>query len=171
LIAQLSHQKWRGAIIGPHGSGKSTLLETLIRPLQLSGVTVYAITLQNAQRRLPAGFLPAAPRERSLLVIDGYEQLAWFERYRLNRHCRRTRCGLLVTSHAPLNISTLIELNPDSHLVQKLVEELSARVLTPVRLTDVLSSRQRHGANVREIFFDLYDRHEQLQHRICGRRL
>jgi hypothetical protein len=98
---------------------------------------------------------------RSLIVIDGYEQLGWLQRARLKRRCRRAGHGLLVTAHAPTNIPTLIRLAPDRRLVQQLVLDLTAQVSTPITPADVAASHACHGSNVREIFFDLYDRHEQ----------
>ncbi|MCI0332005.1 MAG: molybdopterin-guanine dinucleotide biosynthesis protein B [Planctomycetes bacterium] len=161
-MAQLAARKWRGAIVGPHGCGKSTLLETLKPMLRGAGIRVREITLRDKQRRLPAGFLTLLP-PRGLTIVDGYEQLGRLERARLKRRCRRANCGLLVTSHAPTNIPTLIHLAPDARLVQQLVADLSARVSTPITRADVAASHACHGSNVREIFFDLYDRHERLR--------
>jgi hypothetical protein len=47
--------------------------------------------------------------------------------------------------------------------LQKLVADLAARVSTPITLVDVAASHACHGGNVREVFFDLYDRHEKLR--------
>ncbi len=160
LVAKLAAQKWRGAIVGPHGCGKSTLLETLERLLRGVGLRVHGIALRDRERRLPADFVASLP-PRGLTIIDGYEQLGWFERARVKRQCRRANGGLLVTSHAPTNIPTLIRLAPDARLIQQLVADLSARVSTPITPADVAASHACHGSNVREILFDLYDCHEQ----------
>lgn len=83
------------AIIGPHGSGKSTLLESLKRALIASEHTIHSISLRDRQRWLPTRFLgevAAKPNNNRLVIVDGYEQLAWLERLRLmNRCCRATR--------------------------------------------------------------------------------
>jgi hypothetical protein len=96
-----------------------------------------------------------------IFVIDGYEQLARWERVRLRRYCWRARAGLLVTSHAPVGIPTLIRLAPSRFLVMQLVDELCAAVSTDVTPEDIAASLACHGSNVREILFDLYDRHER----------
>jgi hypothetical protein len=101
----------------------------------------------------------------ALVIIDGYEQLGWLERLRLARYCRRARLGLLVTAHSPRRIPTLIRLAPDRNLIEQLVADLAARVSTPIKPIDVAASHACHGSNVREIFFDLYDRHERLRRR------
>jgi ABC-type branched-subunit amino acid transport system ATPase component len=167
LVDLLAAQDWWGAIVGPHGCGKSTLLETLTPLLSAASVHVRAITLQNGQRRLPSKFMEAiataATEKRTLVIIDGYEQLAWLERLRLHRRCRRAGCGLLVTAHAATRIPTLIRLAPDERLVQLLVADLASRVSTRVSAADVTAIHACHGSNVRETFFGLYDRHEELR--------
>jgi hypothetical protein len=136
LIEQLAAQNWWGEIIGPHGSGKSTLLATLRPLVEASG---YAVQ-----------------------IVDGYEQLSRFARWRLKQRCRREKRGLLVTSHLPTGLQTLIELSPDEVLVQLIVAALATTRPTPLTPADVAASHARHGSNVREILFDLYDRHERL---------
>jgi len=184
LVARLAAQNWRGEIVGPHGSGKSTLVETLKPALGAAGCRVHAIALRDGQRRLPTdlglgeGEAPAEPRDmhacgsaeaspsRALVIVDGYEQLGWLGRLQLKRHCRRTGAGLLVTCHAPTGLPTLIRLSPDQRLIEQLVADLCAEVSTKIAIADVAASHACHGSNVREIFFDLYDRHEMLR-RAC----
>jgi hypothetical protein len=161
LLAKLDRLKWRGAIVGPHGSGKSTLLETLKPLLHEAGIKVIGKTLQNGERRLPAGILPC--RKGAMIIVDGYEQLSRLERVKLLVACRRRGCGLLVTSHAPTVLPTLLRTEPSERLVYELVERLAAQVSTSIASSDVAASLACHGSNVREIFFDLYDRHEQLR--------
>jgi hypothetical protein len=165
LVARLAQNEWRGAIIGPHGSGKSTLLMTLIPLLQADGFQIHAITLRDRQRCLPARFLADAPNERAILIVDGYEQLGWLQRLRLNRFCRTANRGLLVAAHAPVRLATLIRLAPDEPLVQKLVVQLAKRIPTPITPEDVSASHACYGENVRDVLFDLYDRHEKRRRR------
>jgi hypothetical protein len=160
LVQRLAALNWRAAIIGPHGSGKSTLLETLKPAIQKSGHCVHSIVLRDGQRRLPGGFLtPSAVG--TLAVVDGYEQLSRLERLRLSIAVRRTGCGVLVTAHAPTQFATLMRTNPTRSLAHELVAELAARVSTSITPADVAASHACHGSNFREIFFDLYARHEQ----------
>jgi energy-coupling factor transporter ATP-binding protein EcfA2 len=165
LLAKLASQNWRGAIVGPHGSGKSTLLATLKPLLSASGRTVIAVALRDRQRRLPRAFIESIqslkPNENGLLVVDGFEQLGWRDRLLLAYISRRNHTGLLVTAHRPIRTSTLIQLAPNNTLVSQLVIDLSAELSTPVTSEDVAASHACHGSNVREIFFDLYDRHER----------
>jgi energy-coupling factor transporter ATP-binding protein EcfA2 len=162
LVEKLAVQQWRGAIIGPHGSGKSTLLETIKLALSAAGRNIRAISLHDCQRSLPRHFLDAyASDPSSLVIIDGYEQLGWTARLLLRLRCRSTSAGLLVTSHTPVRIPTLVRLAPDRQLVEELVDNLCADVSTTITREDIAASHASHGSNVREILFDLYDLHER----------
>jgi hypothetical protein len=129
-------QGWRGQILGPHGSGKSTLLAAL-RPL------------------LASCDLP-------ITIIDGFEERSWLGRWRERIASRARGRGMLVTAHRPVGLPTLIELRPDEALVRRLVSHLSANTPTPVTLADVTARIARHGENVREVLFELFDCHERL---------
>lgn len=169
LIARLATLNWRAAIIGSHGSGKTTLLETLKPQLAHSGYQVIAITLRDGQRSLPNDYLGTLANQakrqqnpqQTFAVVDGYEQLSWLQRWRLLRFCRHANCGLLVTAHAATGLPTLIELAPDRALVTQLASDLCGGVSNCITPEIVAASHACHGSNVREIFFDLYDRYER----------
>jgi hypothetical protein len=144
-------------------------------PITLCKCKRYCHGLRNRRRRrlpqflflgkAPRIALAASPRVTAncLLIVDGYEQLSRIGRLRAAWHCHRTGCGLLVTSHAPVRIATLIELTPTRSLIEALVGELCQGVSTRLTADQIAASHARHGSNVREIFFDLYDRHERLR--------
>jgi hypothetical protein len=169
LVERLAARNWRGAIIGPHGSGKSTLLESLKPALINVGCEVHSVSLRYGQRRLPHGWASQAfcvanvlmSPKRRILIIDGYEQLAWWKRMRIQMSCRRLDTGLLVTSHSSTGLPTLLYPAPDQRLVEILVHDLCSKVSTGITPADVAASCKRHGPNVRDIFFDLYDQHER----------
>lgn len=162
LIDTLRKNRWWGEIVGPHGSGKSTLLCTLIPHLEAIGRTVCSFTLHQGERRLP---VDAATMdgwgEQAQLVIDGYEQLSAWNCWRLRRHCRRRRIGLLVTSHRPVGLPTLFETCTSPELAVELVHELMPDGLDRLDPADVCRSFDRNAGNLREVFFDLYDLYEQ----------
>jgi energy-coupling factor transporter ATP-binding protein EcfA2 len=165
LVEKLAAQQWRGAIVGPHGSGKSTLLESLKPAIVATGRSIQAISLHDGQRRLPRHFLETwTDDSNAVIVIDGYEQLGWSACLHLWLRCRLAGAGVLVTSHTPARIPTLIRLSPDQRLVEQLVGDLCAEVSTTITRADIAASHACHGSNVREILFDLYDRHEAGRH-------
>jgi hypothetical protein len=100
---------------------------------------------------------------RVLVIVDGFEQLGWFDRWRLKSFCRRRGAGLLVTSHRPCGIGPLIRVSPSRKLIGQLVADLWQDVSSDVTAKELDASYACHGSNVREIFFDLYDRHERLR--------
>ena len=166
LVQRLQENQWRGAIVGPHGSGKSTLLESLIPRIEAAGKSVRRVALRDGQRRLPDDFeLPAAAEQQSgLVIVDGYEQLGWWARRKLDRMCQQRGWGLLVTVHAPPDGRSLPELyrtEPSLELLTQLVEHLirgsdhpQADRITPA---DIAQAYAAHPENLREAMFMLYD--------------
>ena len=158
LVRQLRRSEWRGAIVGPHGSGKSALLAMLVPAIEAVGKRAVVVRLHDGQRRLPLSHHEMKDvGATEVLVIDGYEQLGRWQRWRLSRHCRRWRCGLLVTSHSACDLPVLFRTVPSLALVERLIE----RCLPPhegrISREDVERVWQRHAGNMREAFFDLYD--------------
>ncbi len=163
LVERLRDAGWRGQILGRHGSGKSTLLAALIPAIEATGRNVFPVTLRDGQRRLPAEFLPAAAaKSNSIVVIDGYEQLGRWSRFRLARFCRKHRLGLLVTSHAPVGLPEVYCTRTTVDLARRIVEQLlhegDRAILTPV---DVEKRFHQCGGDLRETLFSLYDDYDE----------
>lgn len=149
----------RAQIVGPVGSGKSTLLATLLPHLRQSW-NVLPIALRWRQRKLPsAAWTHLAPQ--ALLVIDSYEQLRFWTRWRLQGHCLRQGIHLLVTGHQPLSLPILFQTGVSPELAGRLVRELLTedqhQLLGELELPERLHQR---GGNFREVLFELYDLYE-----------
>ncbi|HEY4233376.1 MAG TPA: hypothetical protein VGM76_08110 [Lacipirellulaceae bacterium] len=161
MVARLAAQNWWGEVVGPHGSGKSTLLATLAPRISAAGLSATSIALRNHEGHLPWQVLRRAlSLPHPVVIVDGYEQLSQFSRAALRWRCRRSAAGLLVTSHAATGLPLLAQLQPDLLLVEQLVAELTQCRPAAISPTDVAASHACRGSNVRELFFDLYDRHE-----------
>jgi hypothetical protein len=165
-VAKLAAQNWLGEIIGPHGSGKTTLLEALKPALLAARCRVHAVDLRDggglaSSRITTSASAPDNHLGKTLVIVDGFERLGWLVRARMKSEVLRRGVGLLVTSHAPAGLPLLIRLEPDRSLVGHLVADLCENVSTGISMADVAASHACHGSNVREIFFDLYDRHER----------
>ncbi len=139
LVARLAEIGWRAAIVGPHGTGKSTLFAALLPELQRTRCNVHSVALHDGERRLPAEFaaeiesaFATAKRSgnRLIVVVDGYEQLSRWNRWRLRRRCRAITTGLLVTSHADVPLPVLFRTKTDVVLAEKIVSYL-LRSITP----------------------------------------
>ena len=149
-----------GQIVGPHGSGKSTLLNALAEELQRRGEVVIRWTIDGGR--------PAAPRprltSRAVLLLDGFEQLDSWDRVGLLGQQWRYGVRLVFTTHRPTSrtrAALLAELSPTAANAVGLFRALTAARRTPLGEQDFHASFARHNGNLREVWFDLYDRHEQ----------
>ena len=163
LLARLRDNDYRGQIVGPHGSGKSTLLATFLPVLEAHGVDVRSIALHDGQRRLPTDFLRTASGQSPLmLVVDGYEQLSYYSRAKLRWRCWQQGLGVLVTTHAKVaGLPVLISLVPTPTLMKELLDQLLAGDDSSDLQQQAGISFHCHGGNLREVWFDLYDRYER----------
>src|SRR5205085_9583437 len=116
---------WRGQIIGPHGAGKTTLLHALLREIQSRGVQMISIALHAGQREAPLHTLPCPTGQPCLVIVDGYEQLSRWSRWRLLRRCKRLGHGLLVTAHEDAGLPTLYTVCPTLQILQRLAGQLA----------------------------------------------
>jgi GTPase SAR1 family protein len=181
LIDRLADCGWRGEIVGPHGSGKSTLIRSLIPELASRGVHVSLFTLRQGMRRLPpfetedVEWFPPGVDEAARLsevsrlwIVDGAEQLSWFNWWRLRGVCWWNRCGLVVTTHRPLGLPTLFRTTTTANLAWQVVSMLVPANPTCVSPADVEEAFQRHAGNLRETLLTLFDVYQQRT--LCERR-
>ncbi len=157
LVDQLRAQGWRGEIVGPHGSGKSSLLAALIPAIHEAGRPTLLVTLHDGQRRLPQSVLRAEIAPGTIVVIDGYEQLSAWSRFRLDGLCRRRNLGLVVTSHASVGLPRLWTTDVTPELARRLVTRLLGDESSVISPEEVDSCLARHQGNLRETWFELYD--------------
>ena len=160
LVARLRANDWRGQIVGPHGSGKSALLAALIPAIERAGRQVLLLELHDAERSLPRDFWRGPQLASATLpIVDGYEQLGRWTRFRLKRCCRR----LLVTAHTSVGLPDLCRTAVDLDLACRVAAQLQQGHTPLVSARDVAERFPRHVGNLRELLFDLYDLYEQRQ--------
>ena len=160
LVRQLGRQNWRGQIIGPHGSGKSTLLASLAAQLAQAGREPLTITLHDNEPTLArhSDTLNRAQAD-TIVIIDGFEQLSTWSRWRVRRFCRRRGAGLLVTAHASVGLKTLAVTAVDARTAAAVFHWL---VPDAVRLSeaDLAAALAAHPTNLRDVLDALYDLYE-----------
>jgi hypothetical protein len=150
LLHRLAALRFRAALVGPHGHGKTTLLEELAPRLTARGFRVRTVTLRQDERRVNwARFRSLGPDD--ILFLDGAELLGRLAWLRVRFHCRRAG-GLIVTSHRPGLLPTLLECKTTPELLAGLVRELTGEELETGELF------ARHGGNLRLAFWEMYDR-------------
>jgi hypothetical protein len=163
LVAELRDSAWWGQIVGRHGSGKSTLLHTLVPALRREKRTVAFFALHQSGRRLRMDRSQMrAWDSRTQVVVDGYEQLAWFQRIWLRRKCRAHRAGLLVTAHRCMGLPLLWQTTTGTDLAWQIVK----RLLEPcgcdcISQADVTEAYRTNRGDMRETLMALYDLFEQ----------
>lgn len=164
LVKRLHEQRWWGQIVGPHGSGKSTLLETLKPELVAAGRQIAAVTLHQGEHRLPlAGKSLTATTQ---LVIDGYEQLSWWSRWRVKWLCWWCGAGLLVTAHTDASLPTIYRTDASAELVRAIVGQLLGNSESFISSADIAAAYNATGGDVRETLFKLYDVYQAHEQRL-----
>src|SRR5262249_29157784 len=146
------------------GSGKSTLLAALLPEMRRVGRIPLLVALHDGQRRLPPeawADLRALPSGTAIAVIDGYEQLSLWSRFRLRRHCWRRRQGLLVTAHQPAGLPDLLRTGVTPETAWMVVEHLLPDPQSAITPADVATRLAVQAGNLREVLFELYDLYEK----------
>lgn len=158
LLDRLSALDYRAAIVGPKGSGKTTLLEELAPRLAERDLIPRSLRLDAQHRRFAAGFLRELARNvhpRDILLLDGAEQLGWWGWWRFCQATRRA-AGLIVTTHRPGRLPTLLECRATPDLLEQLLAKLLGDQAAVFRET-AQALFNYHRGNVREVLRALYD--------------
>lgn len=166
LVQSIVQSSWpRIAIVGQHGSGKSTLLDHMVNhpALSASSRSTPLIRFQSGQTRSYRWRTMRRIPNKPLLVIDGWEQmdmvLQWFTRARAKARGIR----ILATAHTLPNrfleiwhtrIDDLVENHVLGHMLRD-IGEVHTHNVTESQAWQL--SRKRHGDNLRESLFDMYD--------------
>ncbi len=101
-----------------------------------------------------------------VLVLDGYEQLSIFARFRLLAAHQRHRFGILITSHRATWFPTICNLTMTPELATEIIQKILAQSevnFAPPNSTIVATMLVRHRGNMRELLMDLYDQFEAEQ--------
>ncbi len=167
----------RIAIIGPHGTGKSTLLNHLqpvlasrFRFIEWLKLSNDPATTRRAVRDFLQRMLDAEPSSSPCIIIDGFEQLNWLERTRLNRLAKRIGLNVVITSHIDQRGFVTVHRTAWNHEIS---QHLTAEKLSglPGDIQSMLfasyqskvNKLQTGSLNLRELWFIMYDEVERLR--------
>jgi hypothetical protein len=134
---------------------KTTLLEDLAPHLAAQRLRAKYLRLDREQRMFDPVMLDgffAHLSHSDVICLDGCEQLsdrAWRE------FLKRSECagGLIVTTHEPGRLPTLLTCSTTSGLLAEIIE----RLIGSDHSIDVNALHSRHRGNIRDALRDLYD--------------
>ena len=156
LIDRFRELQSTAQIVGPHGSGKSTLLESLIPAMLDAGMDIERITLRSADSSPEHIVAMVSDLDSDIhVVIDGFEQLNWWQRRSVRRVAQKNHLGLLVTTHKNCGLPTLLSTNVTPELLLQLVNHLYPE--SEIGRNELAAMLETHEGNAREVFFALYD--------------
>lgn len=158
LLDDLERMNYRAAIVGPEGRGKTTLLEALQPSLESRGFQIVWLRLTREEPRFEPGAvdrLGATLTARQIILFDGAEQLGWW-RWRLFLRSVRRTGGLIITSHRPGLLPTLIHCRSDKELLAEILATLLRQPIELLRPQAALLY-QKHGGNIRDALREMYD--------------
>jgi hypothetical protein len=159
-VSKFAEMGWRGQIVGGHGTGKSTLVHSLVPAIEARSRRVKLVTFHDGAPRSIRPLL-ADLDERTVLVIDGFEQLSGWNRWRVRSACRAKRAGLLVTTHQDLGLPLLASTSVDLATARQVFDRLTEGYEQRVTHEDLERQLVLHGGNLREALFALYDLFEE----------
>ncbi len=158
LLRRLESLRFRAAIVGQHGSGKSTLLEDLRPRLAEQGFTCKPLLLNERTPRFERRFLNTFLAElasRDIILFDGAERMSWL-RWRRFMAASRNVAGLIITTHHPGRLRTLITCHTTANLLHEIVRELvHGESGEWEEIADQLY--KKHQGNLRDALREMYD--------------
>ncbi|MEZ6050646.1 MAG: hypothetical protein R3B91_09740 [Planctomycetaceae bacterium] len=158
MLARLQKCSFRAAIVGPEGVGKTTLHEELEARLKEAGHPIRWLRLNRENRRQAPALIRRAFADmtpKHLLFIDGAEQLG-FWRWQLMKRRAGRLAGLVINTHTPGWLPTLIECKSSVSLLSEVADELLPEELRPPQEM-LVSLFDRHAGNIRLCLRSLYD--------------
>jgi energy-coupling factor transporter ATP-binding protein EcfA2 len=163
LLARLRSLGGAAAIVGPHGSGKSTLLMHLAGAIEARGERAPRIRLRSVHDVHAAWVAIRQAANGGTACIDSWECMGRCIRYGLQVAAHLSGSGLLVTSHGSAGLPVLVQHATNSAVLRTIVRGLPEHASWYGKLittSDIEEAFVKHGGNLRESLYELYDRFE-----------
>ena len=157
ILARLAVLRYRAAIVGPEGSGKTTLLEDIRQALDRQGHQTRLVFVNDTSplTRRRRRRLLSELKDDEVVLLDGADTLRRSSWMLFKRSILRRAAGLIITTHRPGWLPTLIDCATTPALLAQIVTDLSPSDPIPVEVLDRLY-HDRQG-NIRHCLRDLYD--------------
>ncbi len=155
LLERLEYLQYRTAIVGACGSGKTTLIEDMHQRLTQQGLACRSIFVtidvkvpfKTIRQILNTGVF-------DVLLIDGADHLNGLVWRWIKGATKRRKIGLVVTSHTPGMLPTLIECDTSPGLLSNIVTRLTPNTTDPQLIENIY---HKHNGNIRDALRQLYD--------------
>ena len=158
LCQRVETLNMRGAIVGPQGTGKTTLLEDLAMKLEKQGWRIRGARLSAEHPAFDRRWLrnfSASLESRDLIALDGAEQLSSWA-WQHFKHRSHRAGGLLITSHRPALLPTLLETSTSLDVLDHVLKQLVPDAACELHERAAALFAQFHG-NIRDVLRVLYD--------------
>ena len=102
------------------------------------------------------------------MVIDGFEQLSWWQRWTIRRWAKSCDCKLLVTAHRDVGLPLLYETRISEDLARQVIQQAflvacgTADLPEPLERLPWEHLLKKHRGNLRECLMEVYDLIETL---------
>ncbi len=148
------------AITGPHGHGKTSLLVAILAEAGVRGRRTMLVRVGASSDAWRVLTVLARTAPATVVGIDGWDRIAsaCLPVLRLVAWCRGA--SLLVTTHRLDGLPILARCETTLGLLTAIVARLPHHGGL-IDATDLEDAFRRHGGNVREALYDLYDRFER----------
>ena len=159
LLERLESMQYRAAIVGACGTGKTTLIEDMHHRLTQQGLSCRSIFI-TTDIKVPFKTIRQTLNSSAfdVLLIDGADHLNILVWHWIKSRTKRRNVGLLVTSHTPGMLPTLIECSTSPKLLSDIVTRLTPNTSNPQldarRIEDL---HRKHNGNIRDALRQLYD--------------
>jgi hypothetical protein len=148
------------AIQGPHGHGKTTLLRAVLAAADQAGRPTSFLRVGAAGWVSRALFLIGLARPCTVIGVDGWELLPAGLPTVLRGAATCRRATIVATTHGPAGMPVLARCETSPQLLASIVDRLPAHG-GRIAASDIDDAFRRHGGNLREALYDLYDRFER----------
>ena len=158
ILARLEAMHYRAALVGPEGAGKTTLLEDLQYALEHKGLRTKMVFVND---RSPLGRsacrqLVSQLSGDDIVLLDGADAIGYTRWLSLKRQVLKRAVGLVITTHRPGRMPTLIQCATTPELLTDIVDRLLPREHA-VDATVLHRLYDHYQGNIRNCLRDLYD--------------
>jgi GTPase SAR1 family protein len=157
-LDRLRTMSYQAAIVGPHGSGKTTLLEDLASRLETVGQATWTFRLHTGDRQFPArqfNEIRELP-DSTIVMLDGAEQLSYWQWRRFSAIFRQSGRPLVVTLHSAGRWPTWMTSSSDVEILDQIVDRLHPDSGVETRRIN-RQLFEKHRGNIRDALREWYD--------------